>query len=149
MTQRKTRSKIAEPETGTINHFANVVKQGKADKLGSKSTGKVQYEIAMHAADKQLYFRITGQSGGSGLHSKEWVPMASLFELIESQEDRSWKSQLYKPLFKGGSANNQGFCAAVSRSLGLAERAEPSIYMHKKGEDYSKVKEELMNLAKL
>jgi hypothetical protein len=153
MTQRKTRNKKADletgPETGTINHFANVVKQGEADKLGSKSVGKVQYEIALHDEEKQLYFRIAGQTGGAGLHSKQWIPMASLFDLIESQEDKTWKSQIYKSLYSSGSANNQGFCASICRALGLAQKAEGSMYLHVKGEKYDKVKAELMKLVKL
>ncbi len=153
MTQRKTRNKKAEPETGpetgTTNHFTNVVKQGEADKLGSKSVGKVQYEIALHDEEKQLYFRIAGQTGGAGLHSKQWIPIASLFDLIESQEDRAWKSQIYRSLYSSGSANNQGFCAAIARGLNLAAKAESSIYMHTKSKDYEGVKAELLALEKL
>lgn len=44
MNQRKARKKEpvpdVGPETGTVNHFSNVVMKGEADKLGSKSTGK-------------------------------------------------------------------------------------------------------------
>ena len=151
MTRKKatTKETVQEevPENVAVNHFSNVLKTGEASKLGSKSTGKVLYEIALHDEDNQLYIRIAGQTEGAGLHSKEWISLNALFELIESQEEKSWKSQLYKPLFKGGSANNHGFCAAIVRDLGLAQRAESSLYLHVLGEKYSAKKTELQELA--
>lgn len=151
MTRKKATDKEAVqeevPENTAVNHFSNVLKIGEASKLGAKSTGKVLYEIALHDEDNQLYIRIAGQSGGAGLHSKQWVPLIALFELIESQGDKPWQSQLYKSLFKGGSANNHGFCAAIVRELGLAQKAESSIYLHVLGDKYQERKQELLKLA--
>lgn len=151
MNQRKTAKKEPElvPETTTVNHFSNILKSGEANKLGTKSTGKVLYEIAQNDEEKQLYIRLAGQTQGSGLHSKEWVPLNALFDLIEAQEDKPWKSQLYRPLFKGGSANNHGFCAAVTRELGLAQKSGSSVYLHVKGKKYQARKEELLKLAEV
>ncbi|MEZ9129146.1 hypothetical protein AB4145_21470 [Vibrio splendidus] len=136
----------ASKATSKHNPFSNILKSGEADKLGSKSQGKVLYEIAQNSEDKQLYFRISGQSGGAGLHSKQWIPCSKLFEVIESQSDKPWKSQVYKSLYSSGSANNQGFCAAIVRGLGLAVKAESSIYLHVVSDKYQDRKKELLDL---
>ncbi|MFM2599335.1 hypothetical protein [Vibrio fortis] len=138
----------ASKDTSKHNPFSNILKSGEADKLGSKSQGKVLYEIAQNSEDKQLYFRIAGQTGGAGLHSKQWVPCSKLFEVIESQGDKPWKSQVYKSLYSSGSANNQGFCAAIVRGLGLAVKAESSIYLHVVSEKYQDRKKEFLALSK-
>ncbi|MEZ8439506.1 hypothetical protein AB6D90_25760 [Vibrio splendidus] len=137
----------ASKATSKHNPFSNILKSGEADKLGSKSQGKVLYEIAQNIEDKQLYFRIAGQTGGAGLHSKQWIPCSKLFEVIESQGDKPWKSQVYKSLYSSGSANNQGFCAAIVRGLGLAVKAESSIYLHVVSEKYQDRKKELLDLV--
>jgi hypothetical protein len=137
----------ASKDTSKHNPFSNILKSGEADKLGSKSQGKVLYEIAQNSEDKQLYFRIAGQTGGAGLHSKQWVLCSKLFEVIESQGDKPWKSQVYKSLYSSGSANNQGFCAAIVRGLGLAVKAESSIYLHVVSEKYQDRKKELLGLV--
>ncbi|CAK2097053.1 conserved hypothetical protein [Vibrio crassostreae] len=135
-------------DTSKHNPFSNILKSGEADKLGSKSQGKILFEIAQNIEDKQLYFRIAGQTGGAGLHSKQWIPCSKLFEVIESQGDKPWKSQVYKSLYSSGSANNQGFCAAIVRGLGLAVKAESSIYLHVVSEKYQDRKKELLALSK-
>ena len=137
----------ASKDTSKHNPFSNILKSGEADKLGSKSQGKILFEIAQNSGDKQLYFRISGQSGGAGLHSKQWIPCSKLFEVIESQGDKPWKSQVYKSLYSSGSANNQGFCAAIVRGLGLAVKAESSIYLHIVSEKYQDRKKELLDLV--
>ena len=137
----------ASKDTSKHNPFSNILKSGEADKLGSKSQGKILFEIAQNSGDKQLYFRISGQSGGAGLHSKQWIPCSKLFEVIESQGDKPWKSQVYKSLYSSGSANNQGFCAAIVRGLGLAVKAESSIYLHVVSEKYQDRKKELLDLV--
>lgn len=113
MNQPKNSRKNTEADTSKTtpedNSFSTILKTGKASKLGAKSNGKVLYEIAQHSEDKQLYFLIAGQSGGAGLHSKHWVPLNELFQLIESQGDNSWKSQVYKSQYPSDSASNQLF----------------------------------------
>ncbi|MCW4444713.1 hypothetical protein AB4258_22100 [Vibrio splendidus] len=137
----------ASKDTSKHNPFSNILKSGEADKLGSKSQGKVLFEVAQNSEDKHLYFRISGQSGGAGLHSKQWIPCSKLFEVIESQGDKPWKSQVYKSLYSSGSANNQGFCAAIVRGLGLAVKAESSIYLHVVSDKYQDRKKELLGLV--
>ncbi|TKF25121.1 hypothetical protein [Vibrio kanaloae] len=152
MNQKVNQVKKTTTESGTenevINHFANIVKQGEADKLAPTAKGKVIYEIALHDEEKQLYFRIAGQTIKGGLHSKQWIPLTQLLELIEEQEDKAWKSNIYKSLFSGGSINNHSFCASIARELGLAQKSESSIYLHVVGEKYRDRKKELLALSK-
>lgn len=151
MNQTKNSRKNSEVDTSKAtpegNPFSTILETGEAPKLGAKAQGKILYEIAQHNEDKQLYFRIAGQSGGAGLHSKHWVPLNELFQLIESQGDNPWKSQVYKSLYPSGSANNQGFCASIVRDLGLAKKSESSIYLHVLGDEYQQLKAELLALA--
>lgn len=65
----------------------------------------------------------------------------------DASKDTS-KHNPFSNILKSGSANNQGFCSAIVRSLGLAVKAESSIYMHTKSKDYEGVKAELLTLAK-
>ena len=151
MNQRKVDSDF--PNAGTqdeqrqeINHFEQIVLTGAAPKLAG--TGKVLYEVALHNEEKQLYFRIVGQQGGSGLHSKEWLSVNTMLELIEAQKDKPWKSQLYKQLFNGGSANNHSFCSVIIRDLGLASKTDSSRYLHVLSTDFEDKKSALLALTK-
>ena len=45
----------ASKDTSKHNPFSNILKSGEADKLGSKSQGKVLYEIAQKSEDKQQH----------------------------------------------------------------------------------------------
>lgn len=82
------------------------------------------------------------------MHSKHWIQLTKLLELIESQGDKPWKSKLYKGLYEKGSANNQGFCAAIVRGLGLATRAGSSIYLHVVSDKYQDNRDALLRLVK-
>jgi hypothetical protein len=146
--QAKKTTTESDTENEVVNHFSNIVKQGEADKLASTAKGKVIYEIALHDEEKQLYFRIAGQTIKGGLHSKQWIPLIQLLELIEEQGDRAWKSSIYKPLFSGGSINNHSFCASIARELGIAQKSESSIYLHVVGDKYQDRKKELLALLK-
>ncbi|MGR5246850.1 hypothetical protein ACP3VU_19445 [Vibrio sp. PNB23_22_6] len=142
MNQAKTKDSSAD----TVDPFSNIVLSGEAEKLGVKAQGKIHYEVALHGENNQHYFRIAGQTE-KGLHSKQWILLSSLFELIESQGDQPWKSQIYKALFSAGSANNHAFCAAIIRKLGLATRSPSSLYLHVIPVSYQANKEALMALG--
>lgn len=152
MKKAKTNEQNTEADTkgspSTDNPFSNVLKSGEVPKLGVRTIGTVIYEIAQNSKDQQLYFRIAGQSGGAGLHSKHWIQLTKLLELIESQGDKPWKSQLYKELYEKGSANNQGFCAAIVRGLGLATRSGASMHQHVVSEKYQENRDALLLLVK-
>lgn len=80
------------------------------------------------------------------MHSKHWIQLSQLLALTESQGDKPWKSQLYKEMYEKGSANNQGFCAAIVRGLGLTTRAGASTYLHAVSDKYQENKNALLLL---
>lgn len=137
--------------TPPVNHFTNILLSGKGLKLSPKTENHVFYEIAKHDEDGQLYFRLSGNEGG-GLHSKEWILLQSIIELLDRQSvnpTSPFKSLILKPLFTGSSANNVGFLAGALRSgeLGLLKPAEKGVFLHLISADYEINKAKLLTLG--
>ncbi|HHP0487244.1 TPA: hypothetical protein ACRZ4F_003788, partial [Vibrio harveyi] len=97
-----------------VDHFAHIVREGKAKKLSPKTENHVFYEIAIHDEENELYIRMTGNQG-SGLHSKEKIPLKDITAVLDVQGDKPFKSSVMKCVFSGQSANNAGFMAACCR----------------------------------
>lgn len=102
-----------------VEHFAHIVREGKAKKLSPKTENHVFYEIAIHDEENELYIRMTGNQG-SGLHSKEKIPLKDITAVLDVQGDKPFKSSVLKCVFSGQSANNAGFMAACCRGLVLS-----------------------------
>lgn len=130
-------------EQPKVNHFANVVREGKVKKLSPKTENHVFYEIAIHYEEKQLYIRLKNGNEGGGLHSKERIPLENIFAVLDEQEDKLFKSTVLKSVFKGGSANNTGFLAAALRGLLLILPTEKSVFLHVLAPDYEQCRDEL------
>lgn len=119
------------PTDDTDIHFKTLL-VGFASKLSTKSTGRIGFELALNTDDKHRYVRLTENDSG-GLFSKEWISLDSLFGVLENQqEDKPFKSSILKPLFKGGSANNVSFLAAVCRCeyFALVLPTEKNQFLH-------------------
>lgn len=129
-----------------VNHFANIVLEGKAKKLSPKTENHVFYEIALHDEDNQLYLRLSGNEGG-GLHSKEWIALEDIFQVFNELEGKPFKSSVLKPVFKGGSANNAGFLAACLRGLLFINPTEKSVFLHVLAPEYTQRCDELRTLV--
>ena len=125
--------------------FNVVIAEGKALKLNPKTNNHVFFEVGIKTEDNTLHVRMSGNEGG-GLHSKEWLPLLLICELIEKHQGQSFKSTIFNPLFKGSSANNAGFLGAVLRSakLGLLKASDVALYQHQVPEDYATRKSTLM-----
>ncbi|MGS0826188.1 hypothetical protein ACVBIO_10280 [Shewanella sp. 0m-8] len=133
-------------EIAPLNHFTNIVLEGKAKKLSPKTTNHVFYEIALHDEDNQLYLRLSGNEGG-GLHSKEWIKLEDIRAVLDEQSDKPFKSTVIKSVFKGGSANNAGFMAACLRGLLLINPTEKSVFLHVLAPEYVQRRDELRSLV--
>jgi hypothetical protein len=134
-----------------VNHFTNIVLSGKGRKLTPKTENHVFYEVVKHDEDNRLYLRLSGNEGG-GLHSKEWILLQSVFELLDQQSDNPtspFKSLILKPLFRGRSVNNIGLLASVLRSgdIGLLKPAEKGVFLHLISDDYEANKAKLLSLG--
>ncbi|MFT5675228.1 MAG: hypothetical protein ACI808_001158 [Paraglaciecola sp.] len=128
--------------------YTLVLEHGKALTLSPKTQKHVFYQIATQDDDGSLHIRLSGNEGG-GLHSKEWLSVKSITDLLDSMENQQIKSTVLKPVFKGGSANNAAFLAAVLRSdgIGLLSQSDKSVFIHQLSVDYAQRKEALIKLA--
>ena len=124
-----------------------IIENGSALKLSPKTENHVFYQIAADDNESKLFIRLSGNEGG-GLHSKEWIAVSSITELLDSLENQVIKSNQFKSVFKGGSANNAAFLAAVLRAkdIGLLVKSDKSVFMHKLSDDYEANKDKLLNL---
>ncbi|TWD34188.1 hypothetical protein FB440_115139 [Vibrio crassostreae] len=129
-----------------VDHFTNIVREGKAKKLSPKTENYVFYEIAFHDEEKELYIRMTGNQGG-GLHSKEKILLKDITAVLDVQGDKPFKSSVMKCVFSGQSANNAGFMAACCRGLGLIIQSEKSVFLHVLSEDYKLRRDELLSFV--
>lgn len=139
------KSLVVDPLEG----FTLVIDEAKALKLSPKTTNHVLYQLAVKDEDKTLHLRMTGNEGG-GLHSKEWIPLNAIFDLIEPLGIEPISSTYLKPLFAKGSANNAGFLAAVLRSkeLSLLVKSVKSQFQHERPSYFDQSKSNLLALAK-
>jgi len=132
-----------------LEGYALLIENGKALKLNPKTQNHVFYQLAVKDDDKTLHIRMSGNEGG-GLHSKLWVSINAITDLLDEQVDKTIKSTLLKPVFQGGSANNCGFMCAVLRSteIGLLTQADKSVFVHRLSDDYQANKAKLLALVK-
>ncbi|EIV8674575.1 hypothetical protein MA781_003575 [Vibrio parahaemolyticus] len=136
---------ISVTDDQQVDHFTNIVREGKAKKLSPKTENHVFYEIAIHDEENELYIRMTGNQG-SGLHSKEMIPLKDITAVLDVQGDKPFKSSALKCVFSGQSANNAGFMAACCRGLGLIIQSEKSVFLHVLAPDYEQRRDELLSL---
>ncbi|MCZ4390695.1 hypothetical protein O4H46_20475 [Vibrio alginolyticus] len=129
-----------------VDHFTNIVREGKAKKLSPKTENHVFYKIALHDEENELHIRMSGNEGG-GLHSKEWIPLKDITAVLDVQGDKPFKSSVMKCVFSGQSANNAGFMAACCRGLGLIIQSEKSVFLHVLAPDYVTIREEILSLV--
>lgn len=129
-----------------VDHFTNIVLDGKAKKLSPKTTNHVFYEIVLHDEENELYIRMTGNEGG-GLFSRENIRLTDLMNVLCAQDSKPFKSTVVKSLFKSGSANNSGFLMACCRGLGLIIQSEKSVFLHVLAPDYVTIREEILSLV--
>ena len=54
-----------------------------AEKLSARSEGLIFYAIGRHEESGELFLKITGNQGG-GLHSKEWIAMSAIDDVLRS-----------------------------------------------------------------
>ncbi|WP_052690470.1 hypothetical protein [Vibrio vulnificus] len=128
--------------------YTLLLKDTKAPKLSPKSKGHIFFEIGCLNEDKSLHIRMTGNDGG-GLHTKEWIGVTPLLELLDKQEGNVFKSTVLKTVIKGASSNNASFLAAVLRSkqLGLLAPSENSQFLHQLDANYQTNKAKLLALV--
>jgi len=144
---QKVNSKKASTELLPETH--HILIDDKASKLSPKQPGFIYFQLGRHLETNELELQLKGNDGG-GLHSKEWVKLSSILEVLDQQEeDKPFKSGEFKPVFKGGSANNASFLAAVLRCnvISLIDSTENSIFLHQLHGNFKNKREALLKLA--
>ena len=138
---------VTETDSNVETHA--VIVDGKAAKLSTKKRGFVTFTLATCIDSGELELRLTGNDGG-GLHSKEWLSVTAIVGVLNVQvTDKPFKSTVFKSVFKGASANNASFLAAVLRSkdINLIVSTEKSQYLHMIPNNYESVRDQLLAKA--
>lgn len=113
---------------------------GEANKLSTKSTGKIGFEIALNVEDRLKYLRITHNESG-GLFSRCWVSVTDIAQLLKKIDvDKPFKSSIFKPVISGGSSNNVSFLSCILRNslIGFIQPAPNSLFLHVVNPDLAK-----------
>lgn len=99
-----------------------LIREALAPKLGSRSQGKITYQVLTDEARHDLFLRIAHNDGG-GYVSDEAVPLNKLRSCINQRaSDQPMRSAIFMAAFKGRSSNNPTFAAAVMINEGLLSR---------------------------
>ena len=108
-----------------------LIELGQAEKISPKASGMLTWQLAMSETDNELYLRLLA-NGSGGLFSKDWISLSKIEGVLEVQPITGFTSGVFRPLFKGASANNSGFLAAVLRSpdICLLEAHPEKLFTH-------------------
>ncbi|MES3615939.1 hypothetical protein [Enterobacter hormaechei] len=111
--------------------YKMLIESGQAEKISPKASGILTWQLAMSEKDNDLYLRLMA-NGSGGLFSKDWVPLSKIESVLEVQPTTGFTSGVFRSLFKGASANNAGFLAAVLRSpdICLLEAHPEKLFTH-------------------
>ena len=94
-----------------------LIHTGKCPTLSSRQTLTFQVGVM----DGNTYFRVYSNTGG-GMHSKIWVSVAEIMDLLEKQpKNKTVTSYALHPLISGRSANDGPFIFAVLLHLKLVQ----------------------------
>jgi hypothetical protein len=123
-----------------------LIESGQAEKISPKASGMLTWQLAMSEVDNELYLRLVA-NGCGGLFSKDWISLSKIATVLETQPATGFTSGVFRPLFKGASANNAGFLAAVLRSpdICLLEAHPEKLFTHVLYPDW---RERLKNLIR-
>ncbi|WP_333797939.1 hypothetical protein [Rheinheimera sp.] len=141
----------ATETTDAINPDAGytfLIDKGVASKLSPKSTGAVFFQLALKDEDNSLHLRISGNEGG-GLHSKEWVSVTAIIELLKPLKDQHFKSNVFRKVMVGKSSNNVSFLSGILRSadIGLIQPSPEGTFLHELPADFELKCKTLLALA--
>ncbi|EEF9166555.1 MULTISPECIES: hypothetical protein [Enterobacteriaceae] len=122
---------ITDGKTQPEEEYVLLIESGLAEKISPKASGMLTWQLAKSEADNELYLRLIA-NGSGGLFSKDWVPITKIESVLENQPATGFTSGVFKSLFKGASANNAGFLAAVLRSpdICLLEGHPDKLFTH-------------------
>ncbi|MGL4602056.1 MAG: hypothetical protein ACRCVE_11400 [Plesiomonas sp.] len=115
----------------TDSAFRILIPVGQAEKISPNASGVITWQLAILDNNNQLYLRLVS-NGSGGLFSKDWISLDEIKRVLENQPNGGFTSSVFKTLFKGASANNAGFLAAVLRSPDICfiEQHHEKLFTH-------------------
>ncbi len=147
-TDDTTTETATEPKPDPDAGYTIIVEKGEAEKISPKASGLIFYQIARKDDDNQLYVRIDSNEGG-GLHSREWVALADIIELLEKHKGNHFSSTILKAVIVGKSSNNTSFMAGILRSkgVGLIEPSPEGIFLHRLVDNFDEQAKTLLAMS--
>jgi hypothetical protein len=110
--------------------MTTTIKQGQCPLISVKSNGQIQYRITTDATHQRYVQLLAATSGG--FLSPDKIADQNITKVLRSiSDDAHFSSTLFNPLFKGKSANNAGFLAAVLRAEGVITQSKNHTYKHR------------------
>jgi hypothetical protein len=110
--------------------MTTMVKQGQCSLINGKSTGHIQYEIGVDDNNQRYVQLITSTSGG--FLSPDKVAEKDIKKALMTVRDKArFSSTIFHSLFRGKSANNPSFLAAVLRAEGVITPSKHHVYKHR------------------
>lgn len=121
------------PQANPIPAKLILVRSASCKKISARASGSIEYRVAYAPDKSEVYLSLSGNPGGGGYFSKEWIPsirIAECFARISADQPVFATKQL-RDLFIGRSANNPPFIAAVLRAEGLLSPAPENDVQHR------------------
>lgn len=114
-----------------------LLKSDIAAKLSARSTGGITYLLLADVGhDPELHIAVTANEGG-GLWSKETVRLDTIEAVLDAYGDQPFPTKALRGAMVGRSSNNQPFCLAVLKDLGLVAPAPDKAHQHVKAGDWA------------
>lgn len=140
----KAKADTPDPDEG----FTILVEKGEANKISPNAEGLIFYQVAKKDEDGSLYVRIDSNETG-GLHSREWIALTDIIELLRGQKSNDFSSTILKSVIVGKSRNNTSFLAGILRSEGIAliQASPEGIFLHRLAANFDAQAEKLLALS--
>lgn len=115
-----------------------------AQKLG-RNGGAITYQVLADAERQRLFLTLIENDGG-GYFSREIVPFEAVEQCLPTDNAHPFAAKLFARCFRGKSANNPGFMAAILRSAGLLGPVEFKPHLHRLAGDWEAWKRTTLGL---
>ena len=140
----KAKADAPDPDEG----FTILIEKGEAHKISPNAEGLIFYQVAKKDADDSIYVRIDSNETG-GLHSREWIALTDIIELLRGQKSNDFSSTILKSVIVGKSRNNTSFLAGILRSEGIAliQPSPEGIFLHRLAANFDAQAEKLLALS--
>ena len=93
-----------------------IIYRGECPKLTPRGQGILSYEFGVNDGSGEIFIRIAANSQG-GTCSFEWIPLKTVEDLLEKNDEDNFSAILFRKAFISKSANNHGYLAAILKAV--------------------------------